>query len=460
MENVLTVQPQDSNLPVIIYSQEQLDLLRKQVMPTCPEPDFKMLVARSQYRGQDYFKGDCHFISRKEKDYNTGDYREKWLIVSAIDYFRKVAHRVGEKYPGRKLNGRYEVNSYYYDKDGSEKPWHHVVAKFPPLPDIARAVIEAGGVTYIHEVSFLAYAQSKEYNGQKSLTGRWKLDPGGMITKCAEEGALRKAYPEDLAGVYGWEEMGEEDDPKKALPPNKLPPEERKPAPTAEQLREWNKTLKTPEAKAAAERSIKSAEKKENTTKTTIPAENVTVETIIKANEGDAAAIKAVDAIAAQPPAQAATLLHNAPSDAPAPSQGPAVPDADKPPEHFSDDKGLLWPSTYTGMCPDVATGEIKKDIAKNRLWHFFFYTEWARKAFGWKDGGDTKAQDTAKANYAAFWLWLMNTPKDAAGKVTITMANMQNMAKGYHKITGSVADLGKAITIWCQKTGRDLPAA
>jgi len=36
---------------------------------------------------------------------------------------------------------------------------------------------------------------------------RWKADPAGMIVKCAESSALRKAFPTQLGGLYTREEM-------------------------------------------------------------------------------------------------------------------------------------------------------------------------------------------------------------------------------------------------------------
>jgi len=37
--------------------------------------------------------------------------------------------------------------------------------------------------------------------------GRWKVDPGGMIVKCAEADALRSAFPNSLGGMYLEDEM-------------------------------------------------------------------------------------------------------------------------------------------------------------------------------------------------------------------------------------------------------------
>jgi len=42
---------------------------------------------------------------------------------------------------------------------------------------------------------------------------RWKIDPAGMIVKCAEASALRKAFPSNLAGLYLREEMDKANEP-------------------------------------------------------------------------------------------------------------------------------------------------------------------------------------------------------------------------------------------------------
>ena len=49
-----------------------------------------------------------------------------------------------------------------------------------------------------HAVTFSAYDQGRS---------RWKSDPAGMITKCAQAGALRKAFPSQLSECYMQDEM-------------------------------------------------------------------------------------------------------------------------------------------------------------------------------------------------------------------------------------------------------------
>jgi hypothetical protein len=53
---------------------------------------------------------------------------------------------------------------------------------------------------------FAAYAQMKKDGG---LTSMWAKMPDIMIAKCAESLALRKAFPQELSGLYTVEEMGQ-----------------------------------------------------------------------------------------------------------------------------------------------------------------------------------------------------------------------------------------------------------
>lgn len=70
-----------------------------------------------------------------------------------------------------------------------------------------------GGWSRVHRKN-LAHPFVERLNLESRNKGRsvWKNDPGGMIAKCAEAGALRRAFPGQLAGMYLPGEIADHDD--------------------------------------------------------------------------------------------------------------------------------------------------------------------------------------------------------------------------------------------------------
>jgi len=121
--------------------------------------------------------------------------------IVSIDGLQTVAERTG-KYGGI-INSRLRVKLTTgekvtlpideYDPEDIDKIISgtvEVVRTDFPVPQSATAL-------------FASYA--KTYNGEPF--GLWKQFPERMILKCAEALALRKAFPQDLSGLYSKEEM-------------------------------------------------------------------------------------------------------------------------------------------------------------------------------------------------------------------------------------------------------------
>ena len=74
----------------------------------------------------------------------------------------------------------------------------------PEAPAAARVVVRRGGHEFVGVALFREYAQTKR---DGALMAQWATRPAGMLAKCAEALALRKAFPLDLAGIYTDDEM-------------------------------------------------------------------------------------------------------------------------------------------------------------------------------------------------------------------------------------------------------------
>lgn len=117
-----------------------------------------------------------------------------------IDGLRLVAQRTNE------FGGRESV-----EWCGADGKWVDVWLSQNP-PAAARCAVRKliNGQSFIvsHVVLYSAYVQETK-NG--SPMARWKSDPAGQLAKCAEAGALRAAFPQELGSLMTAEEMDQSD---------------------------------------------------------------------------------------------------------------------------------------------------------------------------------------------------------------------------------------------------------
>jgi len=144
------------------------------------------------------FKRQVHLIKRWS---NQGD---RYTVQTGIDGYRAVANRTG-LYAG---NDEYKfdegVGEYEMIKSGRQKP-------ITATSTVYKAI---GGI----RCPFSATARWEEYYPGEKQGFMWDKMPFLMLGKCAEALALRKAFPEELSGVYTDEEMSQADAPKTAQP--------------------------------------------------------------------------------------------------------------------------------------------------------------------------------------------------------------------------------------------------
>lgn len=181
-----------TKLDLIEYNDEQLKLLKDTVCKNSTDSEFKLFLYIAKKTGLDPFAKQIYAVKRWNSELN----REEMTVQTSIDGFRVVAERSG-KYAG-------QIGPFWCGKDGV---WKDIWLE-DDLPMAAKVgVVRTDFREPIFAVAnFEAYKQTKK---DGSLAMFWKKMPELMIAKVAESLALRKAFPQDLSGIYTSDEMSQ-----------------------------------------------------------------------------------------------------------------------------------------------------------------------------------------------------------------------------------------------------------
>jgi phage recombination protein Bet len=169
------------------------------------DPDKQVFLHVCQRKGLDPFARQIHMIGRMERQQAPdGEWVrvKKWTIQTGIDGFRLIADRADRRDHTRRTYG----DMLWYDREGNPRPvW---TARTPPAAAVC--IIVRDGQQYPGVASYDEYVQTKANGDPNSM---WARMPSNQLMKCAEALALRRAYPEDLSGIYTDDEMGQADNP-------------------------------------------------------------------------------------------------------------------------------------------------------------------------------------------------------------------------------------------------------
>lgn len=181
------------------YSREQVDLIKSTVAVGATDLELKLFLSQCERTGLDALTRQIYFsVSTNKKG------ERKVQIQTSIDGFRLIAERSG-KYEG-------QTKPEWCGADGV---WKDIWLS-TNLPKAARiGVYKTGFKEPLYAVAiFDEYAQ-KYTDG--NLMFMWKKMPSLMISKVAESLALRKAFPNEMSGIYTVEELPPEshDEPEK-----------------------------------------------------------------------------------------------------------------------------------------------------------------------------------------------------------------------------------------------------
>ena len=177
----LTIHPDQTT-----FTPDQQAALQQLGVQANSAADVAVFFHQAKRSGLDPFKREIYMITRKGKA----------TIQTGIDGFYKIADRAT-----RSAGGTWGIPETLWC--GPDGQWRDVWLERTP-PAAAKVTVERNGSR------FTTVATSAEYNAGSPM---WQKMPARMIAKCAEALAIRRAFPDDLSGLYTSEEMQQADNP-------------------------------------------------------------------------------------------------------------------------------------------------------------------------------------------------------------------------------------------------------
>jgi len=174
------------------WTEDQIKLITKTVAQGATQDELNLFLYTCNRVKLDPLTRQIFFVKRQTKN------GPQMTIQTGIDGYRAVAERSGT------LAG---IDDAIYDDptESAQNPKKASVTVYRMVNGIKQ--------------SFTASARWSEYAPQGNQAFMWNKMPYLMLAKCAEALALRKAFPNDLTGIYTSDEMAQADNNQKQEQP-------------------------------------------------------------------------------------------------------------------------------------------------------------------------------------------------------------------------------------------------
>ena len=162
------------------WSEDQKAIVRNSLANGASDAEFAVLWEMARSRNLNPVKKEIYFVKR----WDSNKRAEVWATQVSIDGLRVIAARSGE-YDGQ------DEPEFEYDDKGNLKLCRVKVYR----KGVKRPIV---GVAH--------WTEFAQYTKEGKLTSMWAQKSHVMLSKAAEAQALRKAFPDEVSGLYVPEE--------------------------------------------------------------------------------------------------------------------------------------------------------------------------------------------------------------------------------------------------------------
>jgi phage recombination protein Bet len=188
----------DRGHAAVEFTPEQIQLIKRTICKPkereATNDELALFIGQAKRTGLDPFSRQIYAMFRKSRG------QEQMTIQAAIDGLRLIAER-SQQYLG-------QAGPFWCGDDGV---WHEIWPREKGFPVASKVIVRKLIGGQVAETPGVAHwDEYAVYYGDR-LADMWRGKPALMLSKCAEALALRKAFPNDMSGIYTDDEMGRAD---------------------------------------------------------------------------------------------------------------------------------------------------------------------------------------------------------------------------------------------------------